>query len=65
MFSHLVTRIQQQDDRGAVMVEYAMLFVFIVIVAIATLTAFGISVLELYSDNTDRFTGAVQSTAGN
>ena len=64
MFSPQVTKVRQQDDRGAVLVEYAALFVLVVIMAIATLSVFGISVFELYSDNAERFTGAVQRNAG-
>ena len=64
MFSQQETQDQEVDDRGAILVEYAMLFVFVVIVAISTLSAFGVSVLELYSDSADQYTGAVQRTVG-
>lgn len=60
MFSTQEPNVQQLDDRGAVLVEYAMLFALVVIVAIAALSAFGLSVLNLYTDNTDSYTGAVQ-----
>jgi hypothetical protein len=36
------------------------MFALIVIVAIVGLSAFGVSVLDLYTDNTENYTGAVQ-----
>lgn len=64
MFSQQVMRVPFQDDRGAVLVEFAALVVLVAVMAIVALTAFGISVLDLHADNADRFATAVERNVG-
>ena len=64
MLSQRKLQALRDGGRGAVLVEHALLFAFVVIVAIATLSAFGVSLLELYTDSLDRYAGATRNISG-
>ena len=56
-----------QDDageRGAVLMEYALLFILVVVVGITAMAAFGVSILDLYTSNAEQFDAAVIPTVG-
>ena len=53
-----------KDERGAMLMEYGMLFVLVVVVAIMAMAAFGVSVLELYTSNAEQFDAAVRPSIG-
>ena len=46
-------------ERGALLLEYAAILTFIVLVALVSLAALGVSVLELYTDNLENLGRAV------
>lgn len=48
------------DERGAGMVEYALLIALIAVVVITALSAFGGNVGDLYSDANDAMTSHIQ-----
>lgn len=67
MFSQRLFEISNNaggNEDGAVLMEYALLFILLVVVAITAMAAFGVSVLDLYTSNAERFDAAVLPTVG-